>query len=194
VVDLRSEPEVAIAPHPFARPGAHEGAVTYLNLPFLDNSDREAMAALDTAPSTLHFYTIALESFRTRVAGIVRAIARASDGGVLVHCYAGKDRTGLVVALLLALAEVADEVIAEDYAASDLYLQPLYADIMRTAPTDPAERERLASQLVCKPSTMLEVLRMLRARYGGAEVYLLAAGLAPQDADLARTRLLEAGQ
>ena len=43
----------------------------------------------------------------------------ADGDGVIVHCFAGKDRTGIVSALLLSLAGVPDELIADDYAASD---------------------------------------------------------------------------
>ena len=53
-------------------------------------------------------------------------IARAPDGGVLFHCHAGKDRTGLVAALLLALAGTPDEIIAQDYHLSYTYLLPTF--------------------------------------------------------------------
>ena len=52
----------------------------------------------------------------------MRAIADAPDGGVIVHCNVGKDRTGVVVALLLGLAGVPTETIVDDYAVSAGYL------------------------------------------------------------------------
>ena len=65
--------------------------------------------------------------FRTQFGAAVGVIADAEEGGVLVHCHAGKDRTGLVVALLLAVAGVAPEVIAADYALSEPNLAPSLA-------------------------------------------------------------------
>lgn len=56
-----------------------------------------------------------------------------------MHCHAGKERTGVVAALLLALAGVPDEVIAEDYVASDRYLASLYAE-WAARQDDPEER------------------------------------------------------
>ena len=59
---------------------------------------------------------------------IVAAVADARPGGVLIHCYAGKDRTGMSVALLLSLAGVSDEDIADDYALTMLNLEPLIGE------------------------------------------------------------------
>ena len=63
----------------------------------------------------------------------MRNVAAAAPGGVLVHCHAGKDRTGLILGLVLALIGVPETIIAEDYAASDTYLQPLYEAMLAEA-------------------------------------------------------------
>src|SRR4029077_9249540 len=59
-------------------------------------------------------------------AAVLNAIAQAPPGGVVVHCHAGKDRTGLVVALLLSVAGVERDAIIDDYALSDREMQRLY--------------------------------------------------------------------
>jgi len=72
------------------------------------------------------------------LAGIATTIAQAPTGGVLVHCHAGKDRTGIVAALLLGLIGVPDEVIAADYALSSTCLQrELDRWLAEAAPDDP---------------------------------------------------------
>ncbi len=69
-------------------------------------------------------YEWMLHRFEPRVAEIMAAIARAPEGGVLVHCVYGQDRTGLVCAMMLDLAGVDRETIGEDYALSGEYLRP----------------------------------------------------------------------
>lgn len=76
------------------------------------------------------------------VAGI-GAIADAPDGGVFVHCASGKDRTGMIVALALRVAGVADAAIAADYAYTSVCLGDLMARTLAAAPSA-AERARVA--------------------------------------------------
>ena len=54
----------------------------------------------------------------------MRAIAEAPPGGVAIHCHAGKDRTGIVAALLLSAAGIAPEAIVEDFVESRARLPP----------------------------------------------------------------------
>ena len=131
-----------------------------------------------------------LDHFRARVGAVVRAVAEAPEGGVLVHCFAGKDRTGIVAALALALAGVPRETIAADYALSDSYLQPLYDELLAVV-DDPAERERRALQYRSPPESILAVLDHLDARYGGVAAYLRAAGVTNEQLERIRVRLVE---
>lgn len=59
-----------------------------------------------------------LDRFPHRSARVLRAIAHARPGGVLIHCQGGRDRTGLIAMLALTIAGVTPEAIAEDYARS----------------------------------------------------------------------------
>src|SRR2546428_551568 len=97
-----------------------------------------------------------------------RALLRADNLCRLTpQGQAAQDRTGMVVALLLAIAGVPHATIAADYAASADYLQPLYTEVLATGPQDPIARERLAARLAARPETMLAVLSHLNAQYGG---------------------------
>jgi len=114
------------------------------------------------------------------LAEIVAGVASA-DGPVAVHCTIGKDRTGLIVALLLSLAGVADADIVADYALSGdqvyphrrAYVERILAERGLTA-AEAAEAWRLNVQ--SPPEVMEHVLALLRGR-GGAARYLRAHGL-----------------
>src|SRR5262249_23024257 len=131
-----------------------------------------------------------LDNYGRGIAAILAAIAGAPEGVVLFHCHAGKDRTGLVAALLLALASVPYPTVPEDYALSGVCLQPLYNERLRREP-DPAQRERMAVWMATGPETMLGILAHLDAKHGGAETYLLASGLTGELVDCIRRRLRE---
>ncbi len=131
-----------------------------------------------------------LDAFRQRVGAVVQAVAAAPEGGVLIHCFAGKDRTGIVTALLLALAGVPRATIAADYVLSDSYLQPLYAELL-AAVEDRSERERRAREYQSLPESILAVLDHLDARYGGVAAYLRGAGVSDDQMERIRRRLVQ---
>lgn len=188
IVDLRMDAERAEDP-------SEETPVEVLHLPFFHEDDevfREVDAASKAAPdyatATRDVYLIFLEHFRENVAEAVKAVARAPEGAVVVHCAGGKDRTGLVTAFLLKLAGVSDEDIAEDYAVSEERLKPRHDRWLAEAETE-AERERLRRILVTPAESMLGVLHELEHRYGSVEGYLQAGGLTDDDIGHVRRRL-----
>src|SRR5215212_887954 len=181
VIDLRRAFELTIDLNPFATPSGATRAVTYLNLPLGLGADREGILAVQAAgegdDATLSaIFCQVLDHYGRGIAGVMSAIAAAPAGAVLFHCHAGKDRTGMVAALLLALAGVPHATIAEDYALSQLYLQPIFDQRLSQEP-DPAKRERMARMMGTVPETMLGVLAYLDERHGGAARYLRAAGV-----------------
>jgi hypothetical protein len=189
IIDLRNPAELLEAPHPFAGPATAEDWPAYLHRPFEDATDATAAALMTAATSAPALYGVMLDRFAGRVAGIVAAIAAAPPGGVLIHCHAGKDRTGLVSALLLALAGVPEAVIAEDYALSDVFLRPFF-DEWWNGIADPDERAEEVARWRQRWGTpvqnMRQVLTDLTARHGGAAGYLRAAGV--DETTLARLR------
>jgi protein-tyrosine phosphatase len=129
-----------------------------------------------------------LEYFRENAAAGVRAVARAREGGVVVHCVGGKDRTGLLCAFLLDLAGVGREEIAADYAVSEERLRPRHEAWLAEAETE-AERERIHRIAHTPAEAMLGVLDALERRYGGVRAYLRTAGLDEDELELAAARL-----
>lgn len=188
IIDVRAPSELLIDPPPFAEPDPQTG-VAYLNLPFFTNAELAASPVND-APTVAESYTLMLHHFAPRVAAIMRGIACAAEGGVVVHCHSGKDRTGLIVALLLSLIGVPDDVIAADYALSSVYLRPATDAWIASGVGDRAERETQVAKYATRPETMLRVLKHLTGLYGGAEGFLLESGVKPEDLARLKMRLL----
>lgn len=189
VLDLRFHEELQADP-----PGEVPLEVVHLSL-FGDfdpdrwaELDRRAAAAGDDAAATRLVYLDALETHRENLAAAIRVVAEAPPGGVLVHCTGGKDRTGLVAALLLRLAGVAPGDIAADYALSERNLAERHAQWLADA-ADDAERERLRRISRTPAASMLGVLEELERRYGSVAGYLRAGGASERDLERARARL-----
>jgi protein tyrosine/serine phosphatase len=154
-----------------------------VHVPVLDFGDAGFWDPLRGSWDTPRFYRAALEHWQPRFAEAVVAVARAEPGAVLVHCQVGRDRTGLVCALLLSLAGVPAEEVAADYALSAERLRPLYDRLLSEAADDDA-RERLNRDNNSKAEWMLSVLESL-----DTERYLLAGGASPGDLAVARRRI-----
>ena len=102
VIDLRNDDELAtdLAPRP--------AAITTLHLPLDGVEDTEFWKQWHERPEfgTPIYYRPFLDHFPDRTAAVFTAIARAEPGGVAIHCGIGRDRTGLIAIMLLALAGV----------------------------------------------------------------------------------------
>jgi protein-tyrosine phosphatase len=113
--------------------------------------------------------------------GIGRVISVLSDrdaAPAVVHCYAGKDRTGVVMAITLALLGVPDETIGEDYARSDYW--------ERSAPPS-----HIPALWTLAPASAITVfLAELREEYGSVEGYASAAGVTTAEIEALRAHLL----
>lgn len=188
IVDLRTDGELQADP-PAKLP------VTAVHVPFLEEDDRvfrevdeAASAAPDQAASTRAVYLLFLERFRSNVAAAITAIAEAPEGGVVVHCMGGKDRTGLATALLLRMSGVGIDEIAADYALSEERLKPRHDAWLAEAETE-AERERLRRIAATPAESMVGVLEELERRYGSVEEYLRAGGAPADIGERVRARL-----
>jgi protein-tyrosine phosphatase len=166
IIDLRSPNELALGPHPFAGRGPQPP--DYLNLPLIDETDRGLSVAIAAAASTSEAYCLLLTHCRAQIASILRGVAVARPGAVLIHCHAGRDRTGLIAALLLAHVGVSADIVAGDYADTEF---------------DPPSA-----------STMLEVLAWIENQYGGVEAYLAGCWLQSGELAALRDRLHRPGE
>ena len=125
------------------------------------------------------------------VLAALRLIA-GSPGAALVHCAAGKDRTGVVVALALAEVGVTREAIVADYAASAERVEAIIARLVsrRTYATDLVKDEPIDKHKP-KPATMERLLDAMDERYGGVGAWLRDHGWTDADAAALRAHLLD---
>jgi protein-tyrosine phosphatase len=131
-----------------------------------------------------------LEDRPDQVAGALRTIAHA-PGPALVHCAAGKDRTGVVAALALSAAGVRRDAIVADYAATGERVEAILARLRGSATYAADLDGRPAIVHQARPETMAAFLEQLDARYGGAAAWLAGHDFSDDDLRLLRARLLE---
>jgi protein-tyrosine phosphatase len=187
IVDLRFHDErEADPPHEVPAELVHVALLGAVRDPdYFELLNRQLDRAADAAEYLRWSYLEFLERFRDNFASAVRAVATA-PGTVLVHCVGGKDRTGLVVALLLRLSGVSIERIDEDYAVSELNLDD--AAWIAEAP-DEVEAERRRRLCRSPGGVMADVLRELEGRHDSVRAYLLGAGSTEAELDGIRERL-----
>lgn len=136
-------------------------------------------------------YLSNLDDGREAVAAAISTAAGYLADGVpsLFHCAAGRDRTGIIAALLLDIAGVTDSQIAADYVASNrharlvtskLAANPLYAD----------SSARGREVILLQRQTIMEFLRLVREQLGGSRQFLLDAGVTADSIELIREHLV----
>lgn len=182
IIDLRSPQEVEKEPSPFSL-GQNP---IYLNIP-LEKSYPHVNALINQAKTRGEVYCIVLDYYSDLITEVMRAIANALPGGIVIHCYAGKDRTGIISALLLSLMDVSAEIIADDYAESQMRLWPLYEQLLIEA-----EKKGDVNFWLEQTATEEMIYLMLNhvdAQYGGVGNYLRESGLSPEEIDQLKDRL-----
>ena len=192
VIDLRTPTEVR------TRGAGVVGtsSIEIRNIPVVDENHQihsEGMRSLGLHWADIYemMLTDGAEAFRQVFAAVDEA-----DGAVLFHCQVGKDRTGMVAALLLGVAGCADDVIADDYAltthAMPIMRMRMYERIREQRGEngarwvlDPAQDEALSSTR----EAMLDLLGRLRGHHGTIENYLDHIGIPPDRVERVRDRL-----
>ena len=180
IIDLRKPDEVDDHPNPLR----NVAGVRYVNISMVDPSvPRGEFTTL------AHDYEETLEVFAPEVGRIFQQIAHANEGAILIHCVGGKDRTGLIAALLLRLAGVPATVVAEDYALSDRLLRPMNDEFLAQGPGTREEREAQLGRTRATAQVILDVLSAVDRKYGDVRGYLRQAGAGPDDIETTRDRL-----
>jgi len=106
---------------------------------------------------------------------ILRHVRDKPNEGCLFHCTAGKDRTGVMTAIILKLAGVADEDIAHDYALTRVGREPAREMIMARLSKEPlfaSNNEAALNMFTCRHETMSAFLKHFEEKYGGVVKYL----------------------
>jgi protein-tyrosine phosphatase len=181
VLDLRWPEEAARHPSPLPQALPQ---VRYERISLLTHTEDEWRLRSRDAAKEL-WKCVVLEHVRAELRHVLSFIAHAPPEPLLFHCVAGKDRTGLVAALLLALAGATPEAIAADYAASSENLREGY--LKRYADVDPS---LILDALRCPEEGAHNMLSFLE-HSGGVRAYLAQIGLAEDEIARLRARLRE---
>jgi protein-tyrosine phosphatase len=199
VLDLRTDAEVALeGPGPLTRERRVRIEHRSLYPQTGGNTDLDAVTVkpwgdpgqteFPQEPPVVRAYLTYLTARPDSIVAATGAIA-GSDGAVLVHCAAGKDRTGVVVALALDAAGVDRDVIVRDYLATGERIEAILERLL-SSDTYRAELEGHDPRRHAPvPGTMERVLQLVDERFGGAAAWLSAHGLGGADLRRLRRRL-----
>jgi protein-tyrosine phosphatase len=171
IIDLRTHAETEMAPSVLDGLSARTMHISVLGVD---------LASLPLELDAIYRYMI--DECGGAIANAIKVLCMADALPALVHCSAGKDRTGIVIALILAVLGVPEELIAADYALSASYLDTDHTPILgQLAETAGLGAEQTAGLLVSPPALIADVLTRVRAAGGSVDDYLLDHGLSQDD-------------
>ena len=207
VIDLRRDSQLEVSPNVFAR-SLH---VTFYHQPLVPDEASEELAAssvakvwlermegLEGPALTAANYCMRLDTRHRHIGETLSTLAAPGTLPALFHCQAGKDRAGIMAALLLGIAGVPKETIVEDYELSAYYRwraslgergisEPYEGASPEAFDADGYETFRQGSPA----ETMVSVLQYLEDRYGGIEGYIHVAGVTESEGAALRAAILE---
>jgi protein-tyrosine phosphatase len=180
VVDLRTQLEAETAPSALG-----ELQVQLAHVSILSGDMQSLPLELEA------IYRYMVTECGDAIGAAIRQLCGARAMPALVHCSAGKDRTGIVIALVLAALGVPDQLIAADYALSSIYLDPDRTPAIGQLQASTGLGDDLTRQLMTSPPALiLDTLSWVRAVSGSVEGYLLEHGLRPDDLTELRAALI----
>jgi hypothetical protein len=194
VVDLRAPAEAAKEGR---GPLAHVPAVAYHNLSFLpgdwimpDDPRYPALvrdfASIDRVEHYLDYLRLAAD----QVANAIRLLADEGNGPTVFHCAAGKDRTGILAALVLSIVGVDAAAVVADYELTNERLPRVDARLAGRPSYNRADDPLTLDALRCRPEVMQSFLERVAASWGSAWSWARGAGMTEAELRALRTRLV----
>lgn len=179
VIDLRSAIETE-------RQGAgllSEAGIGYHNIPFItggsDRNEEERLFWEFSNMGEFYLHLVQQREFGKRIEEALEVIAEPDNHPLLFHCAVGKDRTGILAAILLSVLGVEDEDIIEDYSLSTPYMEELI-ERMKNEPKMAEFAKRLPGFFWgAAPESMALFLSTLQREYGSVRDYLRVQGVEP---------------
>ena len=192
VIDLRrlrgpeQNPEVLLLEEVGAR---------YYPLPFRPDSSaylKEEEKAYPSAANMgeIYLHRISAQPYGKRLVDALEIIAERGNHPLVFHCTAGKDRTGVLAAMVLTTIGIVDDDVVEDYALSASLMNEIRARITSDPETAQAVKDQPKFQWKASAESMAVFLSLLRREYGSADGYLKANGAGSSLADRLRAALL----
>lgn len=173
IIDMRTKKVTSHLPSPFA----NRTVFAYHNIPIEEGSG--VPESMEAVPAS--YMKIAGSSNMRQV---YQCIAQAPRG-VLFHCSAGKDRSGVVSAILLLLADVRDKDIIENYMMTKEYNAKRFALARKNYP------DLDINIIIPREEFILRFLQLFREKYGDAETYMRSIGVLPEEIQRIRGKLLD---
>jgi len=184
IIDLRSSAELALD----GRGLLEREPIRFHHLPLFDGGRAQRNPTADIA-SLADLYFGMIDFAREPIAKVITVLARTRDPAVF-HCAAGKDRTGVISALVLSLLDVRDEVIVADYAATREALDAIVERLMSSEGYQGMFEELPPDTLHANPETMEAFLARVRAEFGGMADYAREIGVDGADVERLRARMV----
>jgi protein-tyrosine phosphatase len=186
IVDLRSSYELENE----GRGSLETEAIAFHHLPLFDGNtsaaDREAAMHLSLGERYLGLMEIAREP----IARVIEKLA-LSKGGAIYHCAAGKDRTGVISAVLLGALGVSNDLIVADYALSSENLDAIIDRLVNMKGYAHTVEDLPADTLHARPETMQTVVATIDTNYGSMAGYLCDIGVTDETLALLRSKCLD---
>ncbi|KAJ8086947.1 hypothetical protein AAF712_013344 [Marasmius tenuissimus] len=201
VFDLRSDTEI----EKYNSSSPSIDGVNVVRTPVFSKEDyspemmakRYQLYASGKTEAFMELYSQILDHGGVAFGSILRHVRDRPNEGFMFHCTAGKDRTGVIAAIILKLAGVDDQSIAEDYALTRVGREPARAKILERLAKEPlfaSNNEAALNMFTCRLETMTAFLGLLQDKYGGVEEYLKNfLNLSDSDIQVIRRNILSPG-
>jgi protein tyrosine/serine phosphatase len=190
VVDLRTPDELAVdGPSNLAKAG-----VATAHLPLISDVDDAVLKAqgdTDAVRVLADAYQAFLDQRGEHLVTAARLVAWTGSGSVLVHCAAGKDRTGVTIAVLLDAVGVERAAVLADYDATNEVIADVLASLVAALGDESMISRVPLAMKRAQPDALRAVLDRMDRDYGGAAGWLRSHGFDDTELDLLRHRLVE---
>jgi protein tyrosine/serine phosphatase len=185
VIDLRSAGELERS----GRGPLGDTSMQLLHEPLTYEDPNGSLPPALAAGDVGRHYVDSLDDRTPTLARVLTRLSQPADLPAVFHCTAGKDRTGMVAALVLSIVGVADDVIVHDYTLTDARMVALMARLRGSdAVADPTKLDRVAR---AEAASMETFLAAVHERHGGAEGWARAAGISDATLDALRDVLVD---
>ena len=176
VVDLRNTKEIT------KEKSALNGidGVSYFHLPLFDTGSPN----IPEKHESLGDLYVSLFNYSTNFGNVFNAMAENSEGTIFFNCTAGKDRTGLIAAMLLMLAGVDEYDIIADYQVSFTYFKPAFEKTLEVHPNMPMHFA------YSNPEWIENIMKMVAEGYGNIENYLIDRGATAKSLEILKDKLI----
>jgi len=184
LIDLRNSTEIKRDEYRSSLPAT----VNYRSVPFLELHGIDPFEVGDDPAARLaDIYLWILANSGQLIADALNTLADEPNLPALFHCTAGKDRTGVLAAMILSILDVDEEQIMADYALTNQTMDSLYPRLRSI----PGNEKRPRASFEAQPRAMEAMLSELNNNHGGAEKYATAHGVSAATIQKLRTSLLE---